>query len=104
MVFKRSNRFLNDKGQTAVEYIMLIAVVITLVSFVFKSKIFKDYFGEEGQFAEVFRTQFEYTYRHGLNGRKAHQDFNYSNYNHETFASPGGGSRFFGHNEAYPNE
>ena len=103
MVFKRSNFFLSTKGQTTVEYIMLIAVVISLVAFVARSKIFTDYFGEEGEFSETFRSQFEYTYRHGLNGRKPYQPFDYSRSNHETYARPGGGaSRFFGHAEAYP--
>lgn len=103
MVFKRSYLFLNAKGQTAVEYIMLIAVVITLVTFVARSRIFQEYFGEEGQFAEVFRTQFEYTYRHGRNGRGAYSAPNYNDYNHDTYKSSSS-SRFFGHIEAYPKD
>lgn len=104
MVFKRKNLFLkNEKGQTAVEYIMLTAVVITLVTFVVRSKIFTQYFGEDGQFAEVFRTQFEYTYRHARSGREAYKAQNYNDYDHDSYRSSGR-SRFFGHVEEYPKD
>jgi hypothetical protein len=89
-------------GQSAVEYIFLIAVIMSIVSAVFNSNFFKDIFGEEGSFATVFKAEIEYSYRHGLRGN---QPFNPPNYvePHDTYVDgTTGRTRFFSHANPYP--
>lgn len=88
---------INEKGQSTVEYILLFAVVISLVSFVFKSQAFNNLFGKEGKFADVYRRELEYTYRHGRYGRELFQTPNYKSGRHDSY-----NERFFGSRNAYP--
>lgn len=82
---------------------MLIAVITFLFSVVAKSKIIKEYFGEEGAFAKQYRSTLEYTYRHGKNGNKPYKKPNYNIYDHDTYKIDGSRSHFFGHKDPYPN-
>ena len=88
---------LKDKGQSTVEYILLLAVIISLVSFVFNSDAFKALFGENGQFANVYKRELEYSYRQGRFGRVRFQTPNYSSGQHDSY-----NGRFFGAKDAYP--
>lgn len=88
---------INEKGQSTVEYILLFAVVISLATFVFKSKAFNDLFGKEGQFADVYKRELEYSYRHGRYGRELFQPPNYKSGRHDSY-----NKRFFGSRDAYP--
>ena len=55
----------NNKGQSALEYILLLAVVVSIGTTLFKSKIFTDFMGPNSVFFETLRTRYEYTYRYG---------------------------------------
>lgn len=94
------NIFLDEKGQTSVEYILLIAVIVVIATSVFKSSGFQQLFGAEGLFAKTYREEVEYSYRHTLGGRKAFSEPNYSGSNHDSYKG-GGQTRFFGAVEKY---
>ena len=64
----------NQEGQTAVEYILLMAVVVSLASTVFQSDIFQKNLGPEGEIFVFFRSYMENGYRHGFEYNK---DFDY---------------------------
>ena len=104
MEFKRQIGLLrNQAGQSTVEYILLFSVIISLVSAVLKSDMFNKIFGEDGKFAQEFRKEIEYSYRHGIQGRALlPESINYGDA-HDSYVRPGGGeTRFFGAREKYP--
>jgi len=101
MECKRKFSILNEKGQSAVEYILLIAVSISLVFMVFNSDTFKDVFGDKGKFAKVFRSEIEYSYRHALGGRKLYSTPSYTSPSHDSYKR-GSETRFFGAKDRYP--
>lgn len=85
----------DQSGQSMVEYILLLAVVISIVSVVFSSDTFRSYFGDGGKLAEAFRGKIEYTYTHGVNGKEFFKVPNYDN--HDSY-----NGRFFAAQEVYP--
>lgn len=90
-----------EKGQSMVEYIMLLAVVASLASFVFKTDLWKGYFGENGKFEAVFRARMEYSYRHSLGGEQFFTEPNYGSNRHDSYRSSSQ-TRFFKPTDAYP--
>ncbi len=88
---------LTQRGQSTVEYILLLIVVVSLVNFVLKSSLFLDLMGENGQFAQTYKNQIEYSYQHGRRGNTPFTTPNYSSGSHDTY-----NSRFFGPTDAYP--
>lgn len=94
---------LSNKGQSTVEYILLLAVAISVVTAVFKSQGFQNLFGEEGTFNAQFRMETEFSYRHGLGGKKfLPETINYND-KHETYLEDSGSlTRFFGAKDPYP--
>jgi Flp pilus assembly pilin Flp len=101
---KRQNLLLNSKGQTAVEYILLLSVISVLTFSVINSKKFKDFMGPDSSFFAAIRSQVEFTYRHGYANR-AENDKTNNNYtsNHETYYnSEESKSRFFTGGDEYP--
>lgn len=99
---KRQIQFLDQKGQSTVEYILLFAVVISLVGFVMKSQRFQELFGEDGKFAKTFRSEIEYSYRHARWGKVKNLG-EVPNYNqkHDSWEK-NGATRFFGPEQKYP--
>lgn len=93
----RSINKIKQSGQSTVEYILLFAVVAVLANFVFQSEQFRSLFGDEGRFANVFKRQMEYSYRHGLEGSTPFTTPNYRNADHDSYKG-----RFFGAIEPYP--
>jgi hypothetical protein len=55
-------------GQSTVEYILLLAVIISLSIGFIRSSIIKNLLGEDGIVAERFRSVLEHTYRHAYFG------------------------------------
>ncbi len=103
MECKRKFSILNEQGQSTVEYILLIAVSISLVYMVFTSGPFEGMFGDKGQFATVFKSEIEYSYRHALGGRKPYRTPSYSGGNHDSYKN-GSETRFFGAKDKYPTQ
>ena len=97
--FKNIN---NRSGQSAVEYIMLLAVVALLVFTILQSNTFKSFFGSDSEITKKYADYMEYTYRHGRPGSKDKDRKNYSVGGiHETYQKDGS-SRFFIVEGEYP--
>jgi hypothetical protein len=95
--------FLLEKGQTVVEYILLLAVVMSLVTAMYKSKYFKNFFGETGQFATAFKAEMEFSYRNAFGARIPGQPLKYTDKSHPSYYNTDkGASRFFTPKEPYP--
>lgn len=60
--------WISQKGQSVVEYILLLAVIMVIVLTVFKAPFFKDFFSQEGKIFARFRLQWEHSYRHCFSG------------------------------------
>ncbi|ATH06543.1 hypothetical protein BIY24_00870 [Halobacteriovorax marinus] len=100
---KSKNILLEERGQSAVEYIMLLAVISLITFSIVNSNKFKDFMGEDSGFFAGLRSQLEYSYRHGyLNSEADRSDDNYSG-PHETYYDiDDGRTRFFTGGEQYP--
>lgn len=87
------------------EYILLLAVAMSLVITFYRSAAFKRFFGEQGELAQVYKQEAEWGYRHGhLNGRytesnapKTSAEQHSSYYNSNV-----GATRFFAPSDPYP--
>lgn len=56
---------MNSKGQSTFEYILLLAVVMLMFSAFFKSQLFQDYLGVDGQVFTSFKSVIESGYQMG---------------------------------------
>ncbi len=56
----------SERGQTLVEYILLLAVAVSLVTTVYNSQAFRKLFGEQGEIGNKMKTQNEFAYRHAF--------------------------------------
>jgi len=93
----------NDSGQSTVEYILLMAVITTLVAALYESDAFQDFFGENGKFAKAYREELQYNYRHALFGRGAIGTRVYGTAEHDSYSGVNGeATRFFGPLDKYP--
>ncbi len=100
--------FLKDeKGQSVVEYILLLVVVSALSITVLNNRKFKEFVGGETGLFVAIRKSMEYSYRYGreLNADAdydAAMSFNYQSNKHDTyFNTKENTSRFFGGAEPY---
>ncbi|MBC7539583.1 MAG: hypothetical protein H7281_12235 [Bacteriovorax sp.] len=98
----------NNLGQTAVEYILLLAVISSLSYTFYNNKRFKSFLaGKDGMFA-VMKRGISYSYRYGLDYKKEvsyeeKMDFDYTNNKHDTYYNAAdNSSHFFSGTEAYP--
>ncbi len=94
---KQSSSILNEKGQSAVEYILLLAVVMSLVMVVFRNKTFQYYMGPDSPYFETLRKYIEHSYRYGspiVTGLTPPDSNSYSD-QHTSYQSETGQSRFF---------
>lgn len=96
-------RIQNTKGQSIVEYIMLLAVVMSLSMAVIKSDQFQLYMGPKSPFFAALRNYFSYTYRHGQAPppNKAERDDSGYSAIHGTYFD-GSQTKFFTPADAYP--
>ena len=103
-------RFLkNNVGQTAVEYILLLAVISSLSYTFYNNKRFKNFLaGKDGMFA-VMKKGMSYSYRYGLEYKQDisiedKENYNYVTNVHDTyFNSKDGKTRFFTGIVKYPS-
>lgn len=58
----------NEKGQSIVEYILLMAVIAVIVMTIFKTPFFRDFFSQDSKIFAKFRLQWEHGYRHAYSG------------------------------------
>lgn len=95
---------LKNHGQSTVEYLLLIAVVISILTTIFNSDLFKNLLGNNGRFAKAIKEETQWNYRHGLQGRQPSPvPIKYSGGTHPTYYNQAvGESRFFGPVEPYP--
>jgi len=88
---------LNQRGQSTVEYILLLAVVISLIYTVINSARFKDIVGEGGSFANKMKNSMEWNYRFGSQGTEGFSTIQYPGGRHPTyFNSSTGFTHFIG--------
>lgn len=100
----RNDLFLEERGQSTVEYLLLLAVVIALLTTVFNSARFKALIGENGQFAQAIKAETQWNYRHGLPGRDPNTpQISFPGATHPTyFNSARSTSHFFAPKDPYP--
>lgn len=88
----------NNQGQSTVEYILLLAVVISLFSVVFNSAAFQNLLGPEGSFFQATAAKIEFSYRNGYPGDVRFRAPNYSGLDSPTINR----NRFFSPRDPYP--
>lgn len=96
---------LNQKGQTMVEYILLLAVSVGLLLTFMQSNFFKRYFGTTGLLASRFKHDAEFGYRHAFINHQlpdAPRD-NTDATSHASYYN-NGSTRFFGPKDVYPKQ
>ena len=91
-----------EKGQSTIEYILLLAVVMLMISVVFKSPLFSDLLGKDSSFFKILKDRMEFSYRYTHAG--AREDSGLENISsaaqHESYAK-NSKSRFAGATSAY---
>lgn len=91
---------LNQKGQSVVEYILLLAVITALGYTMYSNPRFKQFFGERG-FFEAMRSRISFAYRYGYEGNGS-ENFEYNSNKHPTYLNEeSNASRFFSPVEDY---
>jgi hypothetical protein len=83
-----------QKGQSVVEYVMLMAVVGTFVTTLMNSALIKDLLGPNSSFFNAMRSYTEVTYQYGHNSPTRNQDYSTGGV-HDTYAISPGMSRFW---------
>ena len=98
---------MNQRGQTLVEYILLLVVAASLMMTFYRSKAFRRLFGDKGEIGIKMKTQTEFAYRHAFQAsgpdRQTFPDIPRENKDislHPSY-SDGSGTRFFGPKEPY---
>ena len=92
----------DENGQSIVEYIMLLGVVLLLVLTVLKNDRFREMMGPNSTIVNGMRDSMMYSYRHGRPGLSSNDTSN-NDSAHDTYSKSGGSeSRFFSGNDPYP--
>jgi hypothetical protein len=95
----------NQTGQSLVEYILLLAVVASLVVTFYNSQAFQRLFGPNGEFGRMVKEDAEFAYRHAfLRNRPANIPVGEREISgHPSYHNTAqGGTRFFSSKEPYP--
>ncbi len=95
----------NEKGQSVLEYVLLMAVVVSMGMAVFKSKVFTDFMGPNSVYFETLRKNFEFSYRYGSppSGLEDPSEGNAYASRHESYFNGSiNETRFFTPVETYP--
>lgn len=94
-----------EQGQTMVEYILLLAVVISLITTFYNSDFFKRLFGQQGSLGKMIKEEAEFGYRHAYlrNRPQGEMPANYYGPSHPSYQNTEKSeTRFFGAKEPYP--
>ncbi|MBC7715276.1 MAG: hypothetical protein H7177_18160 [Rhizobacter sp.] len=98
----------NKKGQSVVEYILLLAVISTIAFSFYNNRRFKEFMGGKTGLFAYLRQGMEYSYHYGREYKidegtyDESMDFNYSTNKHDTyFDRKTNRSRFFAGINAY---
>jgi len=94
----------NERGQTVVEYILLLAVAMSLIVTFYRSATFQRFFGTQGELGRLYKLDSEWGYRHASmsgratesNQRKSSAEDHASYYNAEKSQT-----HFFGPSDPY---
>lgn len=98
----RSVAVRQQRGQTLVEYILLLSVVAGILLTFYKSRLFQRYFGDRGLIGQTIKSRSEFAYRHGYMGvEDTHPKGSRDGASHPTYTD-GNESRFFGPQDRYP--
>jgi Flp pilus assembly pilin Flp len=102
---KKQTHFLKSQfGQSTVEYVLLLAVVVSLFVSIFRSPAFQQFFGEDSSFFNAIAQKMRLDYRYGTNVTIDEDIGSGISTNHPTFAQPdGSASRFFGYPQGGTN-
>lgn len=95
----------NQRGQTVVEYILLLAVSMSLVITFYRSATFKKLFGNDGTVGKLYKWEAEWGYRHAYTFGRKQGELNVpytSASDHPSYVNKDKSqSRFFGPNDTY---
>ena len=100
----RNDVVLTESGQSTVEYILLIAVIVAILTTFVNSTRFREIMGEGGSFARAIKGETQWNYRFGSQGREpAAPRIPYAGGVHPTyFNNAKNSSHFFGPKDPYP--
>lgn len=91
----------DQKGQSVVEYLLLLVVIVSIGFSVYNSKPFKDFVGPNSSYFNHLKKGMEYSYRYGVSfdnntDYETAMEYDYSNNQHPTYLNADEGiSRFF---------
>lgn len=95
----------NQRGQTVVEYILLLAVAVSLVVTFYRSQTFQSLFGDQGEMGKLFKLEGEWGYRHAFSEGKTpgetNQPYSSANLHPSYYNASAGETRFFGPSDPY---
>lgn len=97
----------SEQGQTMVEYILLLAVAVSLVMTFYNSEAYRRLFGDNGAIGKKMKAESEFSYRHAsMLGTDVPRD-NRDGTIHPSYYDDGSGgssvgTRFFGPKNPYP--
>lgn len=92
----------NEIGQTTIEYILILAVIISIYGLFMKNPKVKE-FMSGGKVIEELATRIQFCYRHALPGseKETYPAF-YQSPTHKSYSAGPGLTRFFGPKAGYP--
>lgn len=92
----------NNEGQSVVEYLLLLLVVVTLGFAVFRSEAFRGIIGPEAAMFQQIKIQKEYSFRHSHPMTQPGDSSDFMG-NHHSYKNPDTGrTRFFSNSTPYP--
>lgn len=96
----------DQQGQTVVEYILLLAVAMSLVVTFYRSQTFQSLFGEQGSMGLLYKWEGEWGYRHAFTKGKTqgetNQPYSSAELHPSYYNASAGETRFFGPSDPYP--
>lgn len=87
---KTSSNSWNDLGQSTVEYILLLAVIVILIGSFLRNDRLKAFLGKDGSFFQSYADVISYQYRYPLPGRNFQAQDSYTGSDHDSFGGPAG--------------